>query len=139
MVLADAFTVALVAWVRLVHGLYVAFLVAAPGLVWGGIATKNRFLTHPWLSVFHLACLVYVCLQLVFEWQCPLSLLESRLIGIPGPTRFLPVLWTLRTIPLALWGMMATAIAVNLVTQRAALRHRATLRSAEAQASGPCR
>jgi hypothetical protein len=104
-----------------VHGLYVAFLLATPGLIWRGIATKNRYLAHPWLCAVHLACLLFVCLQLLFGWHCPLSLLENWLAGIPGSTRFLPVLWTLRTVPVALWTIMAAAIAVNLLTLRAVL------------------
>ncbi len=132
MLLDGASSVFLISILRVVHGRYVAFLVAAPGLIWSGIATKNRFLAHPWICVAHLACLVFVCLQFVFDWHCPLSLLEGQLAGMPGPTRFLPVLWTLRTVPLALWAMMATALAVNLLTQRAVLRHRAML-----QRSGP--
>jgi len=121
MLLASVSSAFLIFLLRVVHGLYVAFLVAAPGLIWRGIATKNRYLTHPWLCALHLACLIFVCLQSLFEWHCPLSLLESHLAGTTGNSRFLAVLWSLRTLPAVLWAIMATAIAVNLFTLHAVL------------------
>lgn len=76
--------------VRLVHALYVAFVVTAPlWLLYGSIA-RVRGLTSPVVRVAHAAAVTLVGLQAAFGWPCPLTWLEQELAGTTGGAAFLP-------------------------------------------------
>lgn len=115
----------LVAGVRAVHALYVAFVVMAPALQWSGVSLASRWLTGPGLGRLHLACLGFATLQLVCGWSCPLTRLEARLTDAGPGTFVIPESWTgAATIPPWAWLALALAWTTSLWTQRALGRYR---------------
>ncbi len=76
--------------VRLVHALYVAFVVTAPlWLLYGSIA-RVRSLTSPVVRGGHAAAVGFVGLQAALGWPCPLTRLEQALAGTTDGGAFLP-------------------------------------------------
>lgn len=109
--------------VRLVHGLYVAFVLTAPlWLLYGSLA-RVRSLTSPVVRVGHAAAVAFVGLQAALGWPCPLTWLEQALAGTPDGGAFLPE----PSIPA--W---ATAVGVTLYLGLSGAGHLAAWRTAEA-------
>lgn len=121
----------LVAGVRAVHALYVAFVVTAPALRWSGIVLASRRLTAPGLGRLHLACLGFATLQLACGWPCPLTRLEERLAGARPGTFVVPAAWTgAAAVPAWAWLTLALMWAASLVTERATIHYRVRMEAA---------
>lgn len=113
----------LVAGVRIVHALYVAFVVTAPALRWCGILLADRRLTSPALGRLHLACLGFATLQLACGWSCPLTSLEQRLAGAGSGTFVVPESWT-GAVPAWAWLALALLWTASLLAELATSYHR---------------
>jgi hypothetical protein len=121
----------LVAGVRIVHALYVAFVVTAPALRWTGISLASRRLTAPALGRLHLACLGFATLQLACGWPCPLTWLEEQLAGTGPGTFVVPAAWTgAAAVPAWAWLALALMWAASLLTERAILQYRMRMEAA---------
>lgn len=112
--------------VRIVHALYVAFVVTGPALLWSGRLLGNPRMAAPGLGRLHLACLGFATLQLACGWACPLTRLEARLAGAPAGTFVVPEAWTdAGAIPPWAWLALVLAWAASLWTICAVGRDRA--------------
>lgn len=121
----------LVAGVRIVHALYVAFVITAPALRWCGISLASRRLTAPGLGRLHLACLGFATLQLACGWPCPLTWLEGHLTGDASSTFVVPAAWTgAAAVPAWAWLMLALLWAASLCTERAIAHYRMRMEAA---------
>lgn len=121
----------LVVGVRAVHALYVAFVVTAPALLWGGRLLGSRRWTAPGLGRLHLACLGFATLQLACGWPCPLTWLEGQVASAPVGAFVVPEAWTgAGAVPPWVWLALALAWAASLWTVRAVGRDRVPMEAA---------
>ena len=72
-VLADAILVT--------HAAFVLFVVGGLAAIWIGLAAHARFATNMTFRVAHLAAIVFVALEALLGFMCPLTTWEYRLRG----------------------------------------------------------
>ncbi|MGH8670944.1 MAG: DUF2784 domain-containing protein [Burkholderiales bacterium] len=66
-------------FIRVVHFLFVAFVVGGLGLIWIGAAARWRWVRNVKFRVTHLAAIGYVALQTALGYPCPLTIWEATL------------------------------------------------------------
>ena len=69
------------------HAAFVLFVVGGLAAIWIGIAARARFAYNMTFRLTHLAAIVFVALEALLGFMCPLTLWEYRLRGesIDGP------------------------------------------------------
>ena len=70
------------------HFAIVAFVVCGLVLVWIGAARSWRWVRNPWFRYAHLAAIVFVALEAMLGYACPLTLWEDALRGGLRPGSF---------------------------------------------------
>jgi hypothetical protein len=80
MLVADALLVA--------HFAIAAFIVGGLVLVWIGAAAGWRWVRNPWFRYLHLAAIVFVALEALAGYACPLTIWEDLLRGGVRPESF---------------------------------------------------
>jgi hypothetical protein len=81
MLVADALLVA--------HFAIAAFIVGGLVLVWIGAAAGWRWVRNPWFRYLHLAAIVFVALEALAGYACPLTIWEDLLRGGLRPESFI--------------------------------------------------
>ncbi|MGH8706129.1 MAG: DUF2784 domain-containing protein [Burkholderiales bacterium] len=64
-----------------VHFLIVAFIVGGLILVWIGAALGWRWVRNPWFRYLHLGAIVFVAVEALLGFTCPLTIWEDLLRG----------------------------------------------------------
>jgi hypothetical protein len=70
------------------HFAFVAFVVGGLVLVWIGTAAGWRWVRNPWFRYLHLAAIVFVALEALAGYACPLTIWEDLLRGGLRPESF---------------------------------------------------
>jgi hypothetical protein len=71
-----------------VHFAFVAFIAGGLVLVWIGAAAGWRWVRNPWFRYLHLAAIVFVALEALAGYACPLTVWEDLLRGGVRPQSF---------------------------------------------------
>jgi hypothetical protein len=71
-----------------VHFALAAFIVCGLVLVWIGAALGWRWVRNPWFRYAHLAAIVFVALEALLGYACPLTVWEDLLRGGVRPESF---------------------------------------------------
>ena len=74
--------------VLVVHFLIVAFIVGGLVLTWTGFFLRWRWIRSPVFRYLHLAAIVFVALEAIFGYACPLTVWEDALRGGSGAESF---------------------------------------------------
>jgi hypothetical protein len=75
--------------VLVVHAAFVAFVVLALPLTWIGLAFDRPFARNPWFRNAHLAAILFVVVQTLLGYACPLTIWEDALRGAPTERGFI--------------------------------------------------
>ena len=67
-----------------VHTAYVAYVLVGLVLILVGVGRRWGWVRNPWFRVTHLAAILVVVLELLFETDCPLTVWEVRLRSLAG-------------------------------------------------------
>ncbi|HEX2649652.1 MAG TPA: DUF2784 domain-containing protein [Burkholderiales bacterium] len=67
--------------ILVVHFLIVAFIVGGLALTWAGFFLRWQWVRSPVFRYLHLAAIVFVALEAVFGYACPLTVWEDALRG----------------------------------------------------------
>lgn len=67
--------------ILVVHFLIVAFIVGGLTLTWAGFFLRWQWVRSPVFRYLHLAAIVFVALEAVFGYACPLTVWEDALRG----------------------------------------------------------
>ena len=67
--------------ILVVHAAFVLFVVAGFAVILAGIALKLRFAFNPWFRGAHLAAIVFVAIESLLGFLCPLTIWEDALRG----------------------------------------------------------
>lgn len=74
--------------VLVLHFLIVGFIVGGLVLTWIGAAAGWRWVRNPWFRWLHLAAIVFVALEALLGYACPLTVWEDLLRGGARPDSF---------------------------------------------------
>lgn len=67
--------------ILVVHFLIVAFIVGGLALTWAGFFLRWQWVRSPVFRYLHVAAIVFVALEAVFGYACPLTVWEDALRG----------------------------------------------------------
>ena len=67
--------------VLLLHAAFVVFVVGGLLATWTGAALGQRWAFNPWFRGLHLAAIVFVVIESVLGFVCPLTIWEDALRG----------------------------------------------------------
>ena len=67
--------------ILVVHAAFVAFVVGGLAAIWIGIAARRRFAYNRTFRLAHLAAIVFVAIESVLGFMCPLTIWEDSLRG----------------------------------------------------------
>lgn len=109
------------------HFAIVAFVVGGLVLVWAGAARGWRWVRNPWFRYAHLAAIVFIAIETLLGFACPLTIWEDALRGGARPDSFVgrwvrrllyyeAPAWVFATVYVA-WAV-ATAVTLRLVPPR---------------------
>jgi cytochrome c biogenesis protein CcdA len=65
--------------IRFVHLLFVVFIVGGLVAIWVGALLRRRWVRHFWFRITHLSAMVFVALQTLLGYPCPLTVWEDAL------------------------------------------------------------
>lgn len=79
--------------VRAIHIAFFLFVLGGAIALPAGIWQRRPWVWNPWFRLTHFAAVVLVLVEDVFQWQCPLNVLENNLAPVsPDSPGFLNLL-----------------------------------------------
>ena len=75
--------------VLVVHAAFVLFVVGGLVATWIGIALGRPFARNPWFRGLHLAAIVFVVVETLLGYACPLTIWEDALRGAADERGFI--------------------------------------------------
>lgn len=75
--------------VLVLHFLVVVFIVGGLILTWVGAAARWKWVRNRWFRYFHVAAIVFVAIEALLGYACPLTIWEDALRGGARPESFI--------------------------------------------------